>query len=288
MYQLSAERKKKSFYIPPTRKKLVCIAESEIEKRKKNLLPNVIGLQNHLSSKYIKPFPIKVCINEHVKEMLMRITLSTDDGVNSIPNSLLFLFLRYLCLFFISAVRKKHTDMQGFSKRPYLFNITVCLLERKVSPNLLLERKLFTVRKECKPKFLRLLRHRSLYTYLNAFLLERKLFLWPGPVVLQVLTFLNEFGRLSEKSPWAMSLPGFAWNQKVFPANCLLLILWWIVRSARKLTGKEDNASFLYFFINYLYIIWTGNLLTKSTCSAHKLKNITTSATTDLWNVKIF
>lgn len=116
-----------------------------------------------------------------------------------------------------------------------------------------------------------------------------RLFLWPRSLFLQVLAFLNEFGRLSGKSLWAMTLSGFSWNQQVFPANCLLLILWWIVRSARKLTGKEDNASFLYFFLDFLYISWTGNLLlTKTACSAHKLKNITTSATTYLWKVKIF
>lgn len=71
------------------------------------LLPNVIGLWNNLSSKYIKSFPIKVCINKHVKQMLMRITLFTADGVNDIPNSLLFIFPKYLCLFFRLSCKKK-------------------------------------------------------------------------------------------------------------------------------------------------------------------------------------
>lgn len=91
------------------------------------LLPNVIGLWNNLSSKYIKSFPIKVCINKHVKQMLMRITLFTADGVNDIPNSLLFIFPKYL-YFFVSAVRRKHTNMQRFSKSSYVCISHYCLL----------------------------------------------------------------------------------------------------------------------------------------------------------------
>lgn len=129
MYHLNTERNKKSFYAPPTRNNKSLLQKVRlIEIRKKIfLLPNVIGLRNNLSSKYIKSFPIKVCISKHVKQMLMRIILSTDDGVNDIPKSLLFLFLKYLWIFFITAVRRKHTNFQGFSRSPYICISHYCL-----------------------------------------------------------------------------------------------------------------------------------------------------------------
>jgi len=69
------------FYQLPTRNNGSIFQKIElIEKRAKTFsLSIAIGLWNNLLSSFVKPYSIKVCINKHVKQMLMKMTLSTDN-----------------------------------------------------------------------------------------------------------------------------------------------------------------------------------------------------------------